>query len=90
MAEIDLEHAKDWYEIQKENLGDEFLVAISETLLHIKKDPNHFSQTKKNTFKAVVKRFPFSIYFTIINEQIIVFAVFHHSRNPIVWKNRLK
>lgn len=90
LAEVDINVAKDWYELQKENLGNEFVTKIGETLVQIRKNPNHFSQAQKNICKAIVNRFPFSIFYTVVKQTIIVFAVFHHSRNPIVWKNRLK
>jgi mRNA-degrading endonuclease RelE of RelBE toxin-antitoxin system len=89
-AEVDIEVAKKWYEIQKENLGTEFIKEAENVLLQIKKNPYQFSKNMKNIRKAKVKRFPFSIFYTIHVKTIIVFAVFNNSRNPIVWKNRLR
>lgn len=32
--------------------------------------------------RRLLRRFPFAIYFSIENEQIIVFGLFHCARNP--------
>lgn len=86
-AEIDLKVAHEWYNLQKENLGNEFLSEIGKIIKLIKANPHQFSIKQKNIHKAVLKRFPFTIFYTIQNNLIIVFAVFHNSRNPIVWKS---
>jgi hypothetical protein len=82
--------AKEWYEIQQENLGNEFLEETEQILIQITKNPFQFPKSQKTIRKAVMKRFPFSIFFTMHKNLVIVFAIFHNSRNPIVWKNRLR
>lgn len=39
-----------------------------------------------------IEKFPFLIHYTIneIEKTILIFAVFHTSRNPEIWKNRNK
>ncbi|MFV0591504.1 MAG: hypothetical protein ACK5M7_08970 [Draconibacterium sp.] len=87
-AELDLKLAKEWYDLQRFKLGEEFLLEVEKVLSRIVKSPKQFPQVLKNVRKAVVSRFPFSVYFTVIETRIVVFAVFHNSRNPIIWKKR--
>jgi len=87
-AEIDMKLAKEWYDLQHLNLGSEFILEVEKVLYRIEKNPKQFPKELNNIRKAVVRRFPFSIYFTVIENRIIVFAVFHNSRNPIIWKKR--
>ena len=87
-AELDLKLAKEWYDLQQNKLGEEFILEVEEVFIRIEKSPKQFPKALKNIRKAVVHRFPFSIYFSLIGEKIIVFAVFHNSRNPIIWKKR--
>ncbi len=89
-AEEDLKDAKKWYDLQLEKLGDDFLKEIRKTIFHIQKNPLQFQKVRKQTRRAIVKRFPYLIYF-VVNDQVInVFAVFHSSRSPEVWKERDK
>ena len=81
-AEEDLKNAKKWYDLQLESLGDDFLQEIRKTIFLIQKNPSQFQKVRKQIRRAVVKQFPYSIYFIVNNQVINVFAVFHSSRNP--------
>jgi len=86
-ARNDTQDAYDWYENQLAGLGDKFLNALEECYLKIEKHPAAFGKFYKNYRKAVIKKFPYLIIFTIIKNEIFVFAIFHGERNP---KKRLK
>jgi plasmid stabilization system protein ParE len=89
-AKMDIYHAKKWYNLQKHNLGTEFIDEIDNVYERIKFNPNQFPIIKKDIRKAVVKRFPYCLYYVVEPEIIRIFAVFHNSRNPIIWKQRVK
>jgi plasmid stabilization system protein ParE len=38
--------------------------------------------------KAVVKRFPYCIYYRAHTDRVEVIAVFHTSRDPSIWQGR--
>ena len=42
----------------------------------------YFGKVKKNFRQAALKRFPFVIVYEIIKTEVVVFAVFHTSKNP--------
>ncbi|MBL7731821.1 MAG: hypothetical protein JNM88_11640 [Chitinophagaceae bacterium] len=44
--------------------------------------PSYFGKVKKNFRQAALKRFPFVVVYEIIGYEVIVYAVFHTSRNP--------
>ena len=89
-AEVDLKVAFEWYNLQKENLGNEFISEVDFTIKRIKINPLQFPIKQKDIRKAVLKRFPFTIYFVVNEKLITVFAIFHNSRNPVIWKKRTK
>ena len=89
-AEQDLEDAKSWYDLEKEKLSIEFIEEVDNILLRIINNPFQFPVENNKIRKALVKRFPFSIFFYIEKDVINVFAVFHTYRNPKIWKNRFK
>ena len=89
-AEQDILEARDWYNHQQEGLGNELIQEIKDTVKSIENNPLLYAAVKKDIRKAVTRRFPYSLFFTIIETKIIVFAVFHQSRNPRIWKTRKK
>ncbi|MBL1212682.1 MAG: hypothetical protein HND52_04870 [Ignavibacteriae bacterium] len=42
-----------------------------------------YPKVYKNIRRALIRKFPFGIHYIIENEQVIVIAVFHVSRNPM-------
>ncbi len=89
-AESELKEAENWYNLQKENLGKEFIEEIENKLMQIKRNPNHYAKIRKDIRKALLKRFPYSIVFTVTDEWVEVYSFFHHSRNPKIWNKRAK
>lgn len=87
-AEDDLADAASWYQDQRLNLGNEFLDEVMATLANIASDPLMYPELDRNTRRAVIHRFPFSIYYRVENETIVVIAVMHGSRHPLRWKTR--
>jgi len=88
-AELDLQVAYEWYDLNKEDLGQEFLTEVENTLNRIHQNPQQYQKTKGQIRMAVVKRFPFGVFYFIKEDVIIVFAIFHFSRNPQILKKRL-
>ena len=87
-AELDLEETAFWYEKQRDGLGDEFLDEIQVTLRLMAENPSMYSVVHRHTRRALIKRFPFGIYFRIEQNSIVVVAVMHGSRHPKRWQKR--
>ena len=87
-AEQDLTDAAAWYEEQRQGLGHEFLDEVLTMLSSIAETPLMYPNVHRNTRRAVIHRFPFSVYFRVENATIVVVAIMHGSRNPRRWKNR--
>lgn len=89
-AQSDLKIAADWYAERKEGLDHEFIEEIEKTIHQIVGNPEQFAFVRKKIRMAIVKRFPFGIYYYVGEDVINVFAVFHFSRNPKVMRRRIK
>ena len=89
-AQSDLKIAADWYAKRKEGLDREFIEEIEKTIQQIVGNPAQFAFVRKKIRMAIVKRFPFGIYYYVGEDVINVFAVFHFSRNPKVMRRRIK
>ena len=65
LAEKDVAEAYDWYEGQKPGLGGELLDAIDACCQRIQRNPEEFPKVRRSARRALVKRFPFCVYFVI-------------------------
>lgn len=74
--------AYDWYEKQRNGLGEEFLEELDKFYDKIRKHPEYFGRIKKEFRQAALKRFPFVLIYEIFKNDVVVFAVFHTKRNP--------
>ena len=88
-ADQEVQSARQWYEDQRSGLGMEFANAVDEVLERISSNPLAFSTVHGETRRAVVRRFPYGIYFRISADMIIVTAVMHGRRHPRRWQARL-
>lgn len=87
-AETDLAEAAAWYENRRPRLGRDFLNEISASLSGISERPFIYPEILRDTRRALIRRFPFGIYYRIENDEIVVIAVLHASRSPRRWKER--
>lgn len=87
-ADQDLSTAASWYEVQHVGLGQEFLDEVLATLNSISDEPLRYPLVRRNTRRALIKRFPFGVYFRVEKTHIVVVAVMHGSRHPDRWQCR--
>ncbi len=71
----DLLRARRYYERQREGLGDKFLAEISATYDRLIDNPLKYRVLRSEIRRALCKRFPFSVFFTVEDETILVLAV---------------
>lgn len=87
-ARLEFDEAGNWYEKERPGLGMEFLDEIQLLLQRIASTPEQFPMLYRDVRKAVTGRFPYCIYFRERDPRIVVLAVFHSARNPVVWQRR--
>ena len=80
--------AQDWYESEVSGLGRRFGNAVDELVERMSAHPYQFPVVYKNIRRFLLHRFPYSLYFVIDGETLLVIACFHASRNPERWQNR--
>ncbi|MCF6191261.1 MAG: type II toxin-antitoxin system RelE/ParE family toxin [Cocleimonas sp.] len=82
-AKEDIEIAILWYEKQQKGLGFDFFDCIKKSERLITNQPKMYAVSYSIYRSCVIKRFPFSIYYTIENSnEIIVHSVFDNRQNP--------
>ena len=51
--------------------------------------PFQFPEIKNDVRRALLRRFPYSLYFQVTEEMIEVIAILHQHRNPRTWQQRI-
>ena len=91
-AKEEIEAIYNWYELQKEGLGLEFLSELESIVEIIGDNPFTFKKAYLHFQRAVLFRFPYLIYHEVIeqNSEAEILVVIHSSQNPKTATKRLK
>lgn len=81
-AKDDMDFTFAWYERQRRGLGFEFLDCIEISIKSILENPEMYRNCYSNFRTCVIRRFPFSIFYTIEDVEIIVHSVFDNRQDP--------
>ena len=87
-AKSEYEDAAVRYNEQRPGLGEEFAIEIEDAVAKAASAPERYPVVFGDIRRTVARRFPYSIYFRIRNEFMVVLAVFHGRRNPVIWQRR--
>jgi plasmid stabilization system protein ParE len=81
-ADAELAEARQWYAHQREDLDLEFMDSVDEALTRVVRNPSLYPIVYRNLRCAVVRRFPFAVFYEVREDEIQVVAVFHSRRDP--------
>ena len=87
-ADLDVEAAFEWYENERPGLGLEFLDELRASYNRIADGPLKYQELRGGIRRALLRRFPYAVYFAIEGDIVVVVAVLHASRDPEEWQRR--
>ena len=87
-AEADIEKAFEWYEDRGEGLGRDFVLEARFSIKTIAERPLSYPISRGNTRRILLDRFPYSVFYTVVEDVVKVIACIHQRRSPRVWKSR--
>jgi plasmid stabilization system protein ParE len=76
------------YEGQRIGLGEKFAAAVEATIAAILQKASAYPPVHRDTRRALVRRFPYAVYFRPVGDEIVVLAVMHGRRLPRRWRSR--
>ncbi|MFH0784631.1 MAG: type II toxin-antitoxin system RelE/ParE family toxin [Pseudomonadota bacterium] len=82
-AKEDLVIAFEWYEGQRRGLGFEFLDCVEAAIETILQMPKLYAKQHDSFRRTLVRRFPFSIFYTIEKKEIVIHAIFDNRQDPV-------
>lgn len=89
-AERDLLDAYDWYERFRVGLGEEFLLCVDARIESILRSPMAHEIVVDAFRRALVRRFPFAIFYEYDGATVVIYGVLHTARDPDKWRRRLE
>jgi len=87
-AEADISEAFRWYEDRSQGLGFEFRRAVDVCVLSLRRNPLAFPAVYGQIRRALLRRFPYGIFYTLEEDVIVILACFHTKRDPKTMRNR--
>ena len=88
VAQIGLNKAIAWYDVQEPELGDRLMAEVRTIFDRIRAHPARFPITDGETRVALVAEFPYAVYFNVESQHIVVIAVIHTSRDTKTLRKR--
>ena len=91
-AREEMRAAGDWYESREAGVGGRFIRVLDDYFARIASDPFRYRKASPTVRKAKVFGWPYSIYFTILEEKslIKIIAVWQGNQEPAKLRRRLK
>ena len=85
-AKADIRRAAKWYEYQREGLGKEFVAEVDAAIARIQANPEQYEVVHREIRHAILRRFPYGIFYRIQTVKIGVSAVLHLKRDDLPQK----
>ncbi len=79
----------DWYDAQQPGLGSSFSRAVEVAIDDLMSGPERWPEIRPGVRQAPVPDWPFTILYQIHPRTIGIVAIFHTSRDPQEWMDRI-
>jgi len=88
LAEIELNDAAIFFENKQDGLGFRFLAELEAAVTRIQEHPQASPIIIEDVRRKVLRRFPYSIIFSIRPDRIRILAIASQKRRPFYWRGR--
>lgn len=87
-AELELAESAEFYDHESLGLGDQFIDEVEESINIIASFPESSPEIRGRVRHKPLKKFPYSLIYTIRPGVIRILAVAHQKRRPFYWHVR--
>ena len=87
-AELEIFEAALRYERERAGLGFRFEAQVNTVFARLLENPFQFPTIEEDARRALVRDFPYGVFFTTDVDLVRVLAVLHLHRHPDTWKRR--
>ena len=82
LAYNEIEESKEYYNLQKDNFGLDFKSDVFKAIKNIALSANLYPIISDNIRRCLLHRFPFSIFYTVKQNTIVILSIAHQHRKP--------
>jgi len=82
-AQIEIQESLMWYNERSNLAHQKLLTEIDDSIKGLTQNPFLHSIKYKDVRSVMLKRFPYSFYYIIKQEEIRIISFFHHRRKPV-------
>lgn len=90
VARAELEDAVWFYELEQSGLGRRFKREVRQAITRIKQYPEAWPIERGEIRKCFVHTFPYTIFYSLQEQIIVILAFAHQHRKPGYWIDRLR
>ena len=87
-AETDFTEAYAWYLARGSDLGADFLLSFDAVLSTLAEYPETYPEVHRDIRRALMRRFPYCIFYVLELDGPVVLGCFHARRDPTAWRRR--
>jgi plasmid stabilization system protein ParE len=87
-AEADIRDAHQWYKRRADKLGEQFKRSLDACFGRVAENPHSYPVVYSETRRALIRRFPYSVFYIVELSEIVVIGVLHTRRDPKSWQSR--
>ena len=90
-AELDIDNAFIWYELNQIGLGNKFYESVNKSVHFIQSRPFSCAEMYKGIRRFVIRKFPYGIYYkvNIADKEIQIVGIIHFKRSLKVLRKRI-
>lgn len=89
-AEEELREASRYYENEAPGVGLAFITEVHRLIAMVISHPLAAPKIRGSIRSKVLLHFPYSLFYSIESDVILIVAVAHQKRRPTYWRSRLK
>lgn len=84
----EVDEAYRWYERQRPGLGADFMAALEAVCTQLRRAPRAHQLVYRDVRRALPRRFPYGVFYRVLDDRIEVIAIQHCRRDPARWQSR--
>jgi len=88
LAEYELNDAADYYNAKEPGLGRSFILEVKRVVSQISEHPESAKPLKGNARCKALRRFPYSVIYSLTPDTIRILAIAGQRRRPFYWRGR--
>jgi toxin ParE1/3/4 len=87
-ARAEIRDALSWYEERSPVTATAFASEVESAVHRIADAPSLYPIAEHGTRRLLLGRFPYSVFYRVRSQEIVIVAVAHHKRRPAYWRDR--